>query len=112
MPGPPCMRQASQIRSMRASDGPARPSPAVRPVPDSCSSSARRRHRGNVMELGKFAELPKPPYFAVIFTSHRKVNDEEGYDSASRYMIALAEQVPGFLGAEVTRNANGFGVTV
>jgi len=64
------------------------------------------------MEQGKFAELPRPPYFAVIFTSHRKGNDEDGYQAASRYMISLAEQVPGFLGAEMTRNANGFGVTV
>lgn len=60
----------------------------------------------------RFAELPEPPYFAVIFSSHRKDSDHEGYAAASAQMIELAAQVPGFLGVECTRDDSGFGITV
>lgn len=64
------------------------------------------------MERSSFAVLPRPPYFAVIFSSHRKDNDQEGYEAAFERMVALAMQVPGFLGVESTRGADGFGITV
>lgn len=64
------------------------------------------------MEQARFLELPKPPYLAVIFSSQRKENDEEGYEAASQRMLALAAQVPGYLGAECVRDADGFGITV
>ena len=59
-----------------------------------------------------FAALPEPPYYAVIFSSLRNRDDEAGYAAASDRMLALASAQPGFLGAEATRGADGFGITV
>ncbi len=58
-----------------------------------------------------FANLPKPPYYAVIFSSQRTQGDL-GYDAMSDRMVELAVQQPGYLGAESVRNADGFGITV
>jgi heme-degrading monooxygenase HmoA len=63
-------------------------------------------------EQARFAELPRPPYFAVIFSSRRKHNDDESYEAASSHMLSLAKEVPGFLGMESTRGVDGFGITV
>ena len=60
----------------------------------------------------RFAELPRPPYFAVIFSSRRKENDNDSYEAASNHMLTLAQRVPGFLGMESTRGVDGFGITV
>jgi heme-degrading monooxygenase HmoA len=57
------------------------------------------------------AKTPKPPYYAVIFTSLRTEGDR-GYDEMSERMIQLASQQPGFLGVESARTAEGFGITV
>lgn len=57
-------------------------------------------------------ELPKPPYYAVIFTSQHTGQDEEGYENTGERMAALAETMPGFLGVVSTRNSEGFGITV
>ena len=59
-----------------------------------------------------FARLPDPPYYAVIFSSLRNGEDEAGYAEAADRMLALAEQQPGYLGAETTRGSDGFGITV
>lgn len=59
-----------------------------------------------------FACLPSPPYYAVIFSSQRNADDETGYAAAADRMLALAATQPGFLGAESTRGADGFGITV
>ena len=56
--------------------------------------------------------MPKPPYFAVIFTSVRTAADEAGYERAAERMVELACQQPGFLGIESTRGADGLGITV
>lgn len=53
-----------------------------------------------------------PPYYAVIFSSVRNGQDEEGYAEASSRMLELAAQQPGFLGVESARGADGFGITV
>lgn len=58
------------------------------------------------------ATTPRPPYYAVIFSSQRNDADAEGYDEASARMVELAAQVPGFLGVESARDAQGFGITV
>lgn len=63
-------------------------------------------------EPAGFARTPKPPYYAVIFTSRRNAQDDAGYAEASQRMLDLASQQPGFLGAESTRDAEGFGITV
>jgi heme-degrading monooxygenase HmoA len=53
------------------------------------------------------ANTPEPPYYAVIFTSTRTAVNE-GYDR----MVELAQSMPGFLGVESVRDAQGLGVTV
>ena len=59
-----------------------------------------------------FADLPEPPYYAVVFSSRRNDNDTEGYAAAADRMLELAAQQPGYLGAESVRDASGFGITV
>jgi len=55
------------------------------------------------------AETPKPPYYAVIFTSIRTAGDNEYSKTADR-MAELAKQQEGFLGVESARNE--IGVTI
>ncbi|WP_018151736.1 antibiotic biosynthesis monooxygenase family protein [Leeia oryzae] len=57
------------------------------------------------------ADLPAPPFYAVIFTSVRTQVDE-GYAEMADKMVALAAQQPGFLGVESVRADNGLGITV
>ena len=59
-----------------------------------------------------FADLPQPPYYAVIFSSRRNDRDAEGYAAAAERMLELAAQQPGYLGAESVRDDAGFGITV
>lgn len=59
--------------------------------------------------MPEIANTPEPPYYAVIFTSHRTEGDEGYADMASR-MLVLAQQQPGFLGMESARQ--GVGITV
>lgn len=54
---------------------------------------------------------PPPPYYAVIFTSRQKP-DVQGYAEMAERLDALAKTMPGYLGIESARDANGFGVTV
>jgi heme-degrading monooxygenase HmoA len=56
------------------------------------------------------AHTPKPPYYAVIFTSLKTVYDE-GYENTSDRMVELAKQQPGFLGYESARNELGITVS-
>lgn len=58
-----------------------------------------------------FANTPEPPYYAVIFTSHRTEKDE-GYGSTADVMERLASKQEGFLGVESARNQEGVGITV
>jgi heme-degrading monooxygenase HmoA len=58
------------------------------------------------------AATPRPPYYAVIFTSRRTAADDEGYAAAAEHMVALAAAQPGFLGIESARGADGLGITV
>lgn len=55
------------------------------------------------------ANTPKPPYYAVIFTSFRTDTDD-GYGKTAQRMVELAQQQPGFLGVESVRD--GMGITV
>ena len=55
------------------------------------------------------ASTPKPPYYAVIFTSLRTEGDN-GYGDTAERMVELARQQPGFLGVESARE--GVGITV
>ena len=60
---------------------------------------------------GTFASLPKPPYYAVIFSSRRRDGDH-GYAGTAQHMDQLVARQPGFLGSESSRGADGFGITV
>lgn len=57
------------------------------------------------------ASTPKPPYFAVIFTSQQRDGDA-GYAAMADEMESLAKQQPGYLGMESVRDSNGLGITV
>ncbi len=56
------------------------------------------------------ATSPKPPYFAVIFTSIR-TEDDRNYSITSKRMIALAKKSKGFLGIESAREEIGITVS-
>jgi heme-degrading monooxygenase HmoA len=57
------------------------------------------------------AQTPRPPYYAVIFTSLRTEGDR-GYEQMAQRMVELASQQPGFLGVESARSPDGLGITV
>ena len=58
------------------------------------------------------AEMPQPPYYAVVFTSVRTTVDEAGYGEMAACMLELAARQPGYLGVESVRNGYGVGITV
>ena len=59
--------------------------------------------------MSEIAKTPPPPYYAVIFTSHRTDGDN-GYNQVATRMVELASKQPGFLGAESARE--NVGITV
>ncbi len=59
--------------------------------------------------MSEIAQTPKPPYYAVIFSSHRTDGDN-GYSEMAARMVELASKQPGFLGVESARD--GLGITV
>ncbi len=59
--------------------------------------------------MSMIAQTPKPPYYAVIFTSLR-TDIDEGYADMASKMVQLAAEQPGFLGMESARD--GLGITV
>jgi heme-degrading monooxygenase HmoA len=58
------------------------------------------------------ADTPKPPYYAVVFTSLRTAVDSSGYEKMADRMVELASMQPGFLGVESARGADRIGITV
>ena len=58
-----------------------------------------------------FATTPKQPYYAVIFSSLKEL-DNLGYEEMAKQMIELVSKQEGFLGAESLRDSSGFGITV
>lgn len=61
--------------------------------------------------MSRFAPLPDPPYYAVIFTAQRTEGDH-GYGAMADRMSVLAAEQPGYLGMESTRDDAGLGITV
>lgn len=60
--------------------------------------------------MEKPADTPKPPYYAVIFTSLRtKVDD--GYGETALRMLELAQSIPGYIGVESAREEIGITVS-
>lgn len=60
--------------------------------------------------MSVIVDTPKPPYYAVIFTSTRTLGDN-GYSEMASRMVELAEQQPGFLGVESAREDVGITVS-
>ena len=58
------------------------------------------------------AITPRPPYYCVVFTSRRTKMHEDEYYQATERMVALAQTIPGYLGMESARDAEGVGITV
>jgi heme-degrading monooxygenase HmoA len=56
------------------------------------------------------ANTPKPPYYAVIFSTLRTEVDE-GYEEMAEKMEALAKLQEGYLGIESARNMLGITVS-
>ncbi len=60
--------------------------------------------------MSLISDTPKPPYYAVIFTSLRtECND--GYSEMAARMVELAANQPGFLGVESAREIVGITVS-
>lgn len=64
------------------------------------------------LPMNRLAQTPKPPYYAVVFSSQRTENDADGDAEMSDRMFALAAQQPGYLGVETAHREDGFGMTV
>lgn len=56
------------------------------------------------------AKTPKPPYYAVVFTSIKTEGELEYAEMADK-MIEMAEKQEGFLGVESARNELGITVS-
>ena len=56
------------------------------------------------------ANTPKPPYYAVIFSSIRS-EEIDGYSEMADLMVDLASKQEGFLGVESARNELGITVS-
>lgn len=54
---------------------------------------------------------PAPPYYAVIFPSILSESLED-YDKVSQLTEEKAKTIPGYLGNEYFRNAEGFGIHI
>lgn len=61
--------------------------------------------------MNLLAQTPKPPYYAVIFTSVRRQADEQAYQDTAQRMLTLAARQPGFLGVDGA-HSDGVGITV
>jgi len=59
---------------------------------------------------------PEPPYYVVIFTNRRAGWRDNmvdaAYGAAAERMEELAGTIPGYLGIETARGADGVGITV
>lgn len=60
--------------------------------------------------MSLIAQTPTPPYYAVIFTSHR-ADEDPAYGEMAARMVALAAEQPGFLGIESAREEVGITVS-
>ncbi|WP_306249835.1 antibiotic biosynthesis monooxygenase [Parvularcula sp. IMCC14364] len=61
---------------------------------------------------GRFSENLTPPYYAVIFANQRTAQGESAYEQAAEQLAEIAQDMPGYLGLESTRDDTGFGITV
>ena len=57
------------------------------------------------------ADTPKPPYYAVLFSTIRTGVDEEVYHKTAERMESLARVQPGYLGIESAYNELGITIS-
>jgi heme-degrading monooxygenase HmoA len=57
------------------------------------------------------AQTPPPPYFAVLFTSLRNEQPDDGFAETDEGLFKLAQDQPGFLGYESV-SEGGLGITI
>ena len=62
--------------------------------------------------INMFANTPKPPYYAVIFTSKRSNLGKKEYQSMTKQLEVILVDHPGYLGAESVRDEKRLGITV
>ena len=62
--------------------------------------------------MPELADLPEPPYYAVIFSSRRTDVDEQAYQAMAATMQELASEQQGYLGFESVRDTTGRGISV
>jgi heme-degrading monooxygenase HmoA len=67
-------------------------------------------HRDGAEGGDGLARTPVPPYWAVIFSTHRDAQPGDRYDQTAQRMMTLAAEQAGFLGVE-TAHSN-IGITV
>lgn len=86
--------------------------PALRTLP--LTGVHARAHAPAMTAMTRFAPLPEPPYYAVIFANQAAPRGPEAddYEATAARMVALAQVQPGYLGVESTRDEHGFGITV
>jgi heme-degrading monooxygenase HmoA len=58
------------------------------------------------------SRTPKPPYYAVVFTSINAEVDHTEHTEMYQRMVERAQGYAGFLGIEPARNPDGCGVAV
>jgi heme-degrading monooxygenase HmoA len=61
--------------------------------------------------MSYIAKTPKPPYYAVIFTSINTPGDHTEHLALSAKLAERAKTFAGYLGIEGSRNTDGTGVT-
>lgn len=64
-----------------------------------------------LLKTNGMESLPKPPYYAVIFTSKRTDLEKEPYQKMARYMVELAKSQDGFIDIESAREEIGITVS-
>ena len=59
-----------------------------------------------------FTRTPEPPYYAVIFTTMRVNEPNDGYAEMSERLEKMVCDQLGYIGMESVREKDGFGITV
>ena len=59
-----------------------------------------------------FTRTPEPPYYAVIFTTMRANDPNDGYAEMSKIMEKMVRNQPGYIGMETVGESDGFRITV
>ena len=78
---------------------------------DKRSNEARNTGRpGPEASMPFISKTPKPPYYAVVFTSIKADVDHTEHTEMFKRVMALAQGYPGYLGIEPARNPDGTGV--